>query len=44
MYRVVGQKETYYRDLKRLYERHFIKRGDEELAEDIGLKNLAGMG
>ena len=42
MYEVIGQKEGYYRDLKRLYDRHFLKRGNEELADDIGLKNLIG--
>jgi len=44
MYEVIGQKEEYYRDLKRLYDRHFLKRGNEELADDIGLKNLIGAG
>lgn len=44
MYEVIGQKEGYYRDLKRLYDRHFLKRGNEELADDIGLKNLIGSG
>jgi len=42
MYKVVGVKEGYYRDLKRLFERHFLKRGDESLADDIGLKMLVG--
>jgi len=44
MYEVIGQKEGYYRDLKRLYDRHFLKRGNEDLADDIGLKNLIGAG
>lgn len=42
MYRVIGASEGDYRDLKRLFERHFLKRGDEELADDIGLKLLIG--
>lgn len=44
MYEVIGQKEGYYRDLKRLYDRHFLKSRVEELADDIGLKNLIGSG
>lgn len=42
MYKVLGAKETDYRDFKRLYERHFLKRGEEDLADDIGLKRLIG--
>ena len=42
MYKILGAGESYYRDLKRLYERHFLKRGDESLADDIGLKVLIG--
>jgi len=41
-YDVIGAKEADYRDLKRLFERHFLRRGDEELADDIGLKALLG--
>jgi len=42
MYKVLGAGESYYRDLKRLYERHFLRRGDESLADDVGLKVLIG--
>lgn len=42
MYRVLGAKETDYRDLKRLFERYFLRRGDEALADDIGLRILIG--
>lgn len=42
-YQVVGLKsEPDYRELKRLYERHFMRTGDEILADDIGLKYLIG--
>ena len=40
MYEVIGYTEKDYRDLKKLYERHYMTRGDESLAEDIGLKQL----
>ena len=42
-YRVLlpkSQREGYYRDLKRLFERHFITREEDDLSEDIGLKIL----
>jgi hypothetical protein len=42
MYRVIGASEGDYRDLKRLFERHFLKRGDEDLADDVGLSLLVG--
>jgi len=42
MYKIPGVQEGYYRDLRRLFERHFLNRGDESLAEDIGLKVLIG--
>lgn len=35
-----SQREGYYRDLKRLFERHFISKDEEEMAEDVGLKIL----
>lgn len=40
MYKVVGYSEGDYRDLKRLYERHFLNKPGDELADDIGLKLL----
>lgn len=40
MYEIVGVKEDYYRDLKRLFERYFIERGDESLVGDPALKVL----
>jgi len=41
MYEIVGAQETDYRDLKRLFERFFMRKGSEdELADEIG---LAGM-
>jgi len=42
MYRVVGYKEADYRDLKRLFERHYLTGPQDALAEDIGLKMLVG--
>jgi len=39
-YKVLGVKEDYYRELKKIFEKYFLKRGDESLAEDIGLKIL----
>jgi len=42
MYKVLGVQEAYYRDLKRLFERHFLRRGDEALADDVGLRILLG--
>lgn len=43
MYRIFGAESTDYRDLKRLFERHFLKRGPEDLADDIGLKRLLSL-
>lgn len=40
MYEVFGYKETDYRDLKRLFERHFLKRGDVIQDEDPALREL----
>ncbi len=40
MYEVVGQGEVYYRDLKRLFERHFLKRGEGAVPEDKALNDL----
>lgn len=34
------EKEGHYRELKRLFDRHFLRRGQEELADDVGLKVL----
>ena len=42
MYEVIGAKSTDYRDLKRLFERHFLQAPQEALADDIGLKILTG--
>jgi hypothetical protein len=42
MYKIFGAKEADYRDLKRIFERHFLKRGPEDLADDIGLRKLLG--
>ena len=42
MYEVIGAKQTDYRDLKRLFERHFLQTPQEALADDIGLKILTG--
>jgi|GEM_PF-3390464 len=42
MYQMVGYKGADYRDLKRLFERHFLMGPQESLAEDIGLKMLIG--
>lgn len=42
MYEVIGAKSTDYRDLKRLFERHFLTTPQEALADDIGLKILTG--
>jgi len=41
-YRVIGYKEADYRDIKRLFERHFLSGPQDALAEDIGLKILVG--
>lgn len=43
MYRVLipkSEREGYYRDLKRLFDRYFLTKEQETLAEDIGLKIL----
>jgi len=40
MYKVIGANETDYRDLKRIFDRHFLFGPNEELADDIGLKLL----
>lgn len=44
MYRMLitdkKEKEGHYRELKRLYDRHFLRRGQEELADDVGLRVL----
>lgn len=40
MYEVVGAKETDYRDLKRLFERHFLYRGDRMDFDDPAFKKL----
>lgn len=42
MYKVIGAGETDYRDLKRLYERNFLNKPQDELADDVGLKLLVG--
>lgn len=39
-YRLIGAKETDYRDLKKLFVRHFLKLRREDLADDVGLQNL----
>ena len=43
MYEVVGASETDYRDLKRLYERHFLRRNDQG-ASDPALDQLISDG
>jgi len=40
MYEVVGAKETDYRDLKRLYERHFLNRSDRIVVDDPAFTKL----
>lgn len=40
MYKVIGAGESDYRDLKRLFDRHFLYTPNEDLADDIGLKLL----
>lgn len=42
MYKVVGAGEADYRDLKRLFERNFLNKPQDELSDDIGLKLLVG--
>jgi hypothetical protein len=42
MYRVIGAGETDYRDLKRLFERNFLNKPQDDLSDDIGLKLLVG--
>lgn len=37
MYRVIGAQETDLRDLKKLFERNFLRRDEEALADEIGL-------
>ena len=44
MYKVLGVGEAHYRDLKRLFERNFLRHPQEDLADDIGLKLLLGVG
>ena len=41
-YKLIGGQEADYRDLKRIYERNFLDRGNEALATDIGLGILIG--
>ena len=43
MYEVIGASETDYRDLKRLYERHFLRRNDQG-ANDPALDKLISDG
>jgi hypothetical protein len=40
MYKVIGASEGDYRDLKRLFERHFLYKPQDDLSDDIGLKAL----
>jgi hypothetical protein len=40
MYEVIGAKETDYRDLKRLYERHFLNRSDRIEVDDPAFTKL----
>jgi hypothetical protein len=40
MYEVIGAKETDYRDLKRLYERHFLNRSDRIVVDDPAFTKL----
>lgn len=40
MYKIIGATENDYRDLKRLYEKHFLYTPNEDMADDIGLKLL----
>jgi len=42
MYKVIGANEGDYRDLKRLFERNFLNKPQDELADDVGLKMLVG--
>jgi len=42
MYELIGATEGDYRDLKRLFERHFLRSMKDELADDIGLQLLIG--
>lgn len=42
MYEVIGAEEPDYRDLKRLFERHYMRKTEDDIADDIGLKSLIG--
>lgn len=42
MYEVIGAKETDYRDLKRLFERYFLKKHDRVEDDDPALDQLLG--
>jgi len=44
VYKVLGVGEAHYRDLKRIFERNFLRHPQEDLADDIGLKLLLGVG
>jgi len=44
VYKVLGVGEAHYRDLKRIFERNFLKYQQDDLADDIGLGLLLGVG